>query len=266
MKFIGNKKTVQMLTKWLKDFPSKKKYCLLHGSTGNGKTFLVYYLADKLGYDVFRITSESKRNICIQSINLKKLDGKDKQIILIDDINEIRKPNEFIDIPNISLNPVIFTYDSYPPNELRKGLTLEVKKPNIGDLFWLLQLVRREKGLGTTLTDKQIINIANKSPSVRSAINSLATGIVRELDEPIINIFGLRISLVKRQLPIDLSSKILRMLTYNMNIYTKEGLDVYKRFALYDADMKIKYKKSIDKFIVNNMKEPVEMVRWLKNY
>ena len=262
--FIGNETQIAKLTKWLNDYFHSKTnktpdYAVLYGTSGNGKTALVYCLASAFDVDVYKITSNSTINESIQSLNLQQLDGKSKKIILVDDYNEIKNKSQLLKIPSITNFPVIFTNNLYPPEELRSGLTLEIKKPRSSQLLALLQTKPHN------LTPTQLLTIARDSISVRSALNSLHTGLVNKSVSPNINILDIKRNIVQRGLKQNLTPLLLRVLYKNMNCYTPAGLKCLDYIAAWDAEFKIKYKPTIDSFIINNSPAPLESLAYLTN-
>jgi len=120
-KFIGNEDTKISLTDWLNVFfhsktKKTKNYAILYGQSGNGKTTLVYSLADLFKVDVYKITadeisSKEDLNLCKQSLNLQKLGGSLKKIVLVDDLNEFSNKRIITELHRICNHPIIYTND-----------------------------------------------------------------------------------------------------------------------------------------------------------
>jgi len=261
--YIGNIKTKTKLIQWLKEYYSSKTnktptYAVLHGPPGNGKTFLVEYLAQTMQLNIHKVTPEDNYQHFLQTINVCKLDDLNtKKIILIDDVLSFNNKNIYN--IEISIYPIIYTSLKYPPEELRHGLTLPITKPTSTSLFELLK--EKQKTMHISHPDHVLLAIAEQSPSVRSAINSLYTGIVQKTTYPLTNIPDIRRALTNRSLQQDIDIPLLHSLIKNANFYT--NLKVLETFASYDVQLKVKYKKSIDNFLVNNMPAPIESLRWI---
>ena len=270
--FVGNSDSVAKLARWLNEyFNSKanwtKSYAVVYGDSGNGKTSLVYYLADKFNVDVYRITSDDSTNInqCLKSLNLQRLGGKLKKIVLVDDINEFgNHKNVLYNIDNICNYPIIYTNNKYPPEELRNGILIEIKKPRSSQLFNYLKHHQQETGIGKNLDDNIIRKLAEDSISFRSAVNSLYTGYVSENITPCLNISGEKKALPRRALSVDMDYGLLNVFLKNMKCYSDDEFKVFNRFVLFEAEMKSKFKSFIDSYLVNNMLEPIEKISWFK--
>lgn len=279
--FRGNEKKVKELVDWLDIyFHSKQKgtspFVVIFSRTGNGKTTLVQALADSYNVDLYRITTDDIRttkdfNNCVKSLNLERLDGKNAKIVLFEDFYEISYFRaKIIELCNLGIckYPIIVTMDRYPvEEELRKGLVIELAKPRTSQLIELLKFKQRE--LGFNYDDETLRQIAIDSPSVRSAINALYTGVASKRNSANIGLLDIRKQLVQRGLQQDLREYpnkpyLITTLTKNMNCYTSDGFKVLRRFTFFDYEIKARF-LSVDKFLVNNMKEPIEKIAWFKN-
>jgi len=275
----GNGKSKAILISWLDEFfhsknNNTKMFAVIIGRTGNGKTSLVQALAEEYNVDLYRITvedifSSKDFNTCIKCLNLEKLEGKNAKIILFDDFYELPFKSKIVSLcqEKICKYPIILTMDKYPEEEeLRNGLIVKLKKPLTSDLVELLK--ENQKELNVNYSEKELYQIAVKSPSVRSAINSLFTGVAIERDNPKPSLLDKRNLIVQRALNKDLNRYpnepyLLSSLTKNMNCFNGSGFKVLKRFAIFDYYITTKY-LAIDKFLVNNMLEPIEEVKWFK--
>jgi len=277
--YIGNKEEKAKTIKWLNEyFHSKtnktKDYCVLYGEPGNGKTFLVYHLATKFKVEVHRITadevtSKKELNDKLKCLNICSLDGQHtKKVILIDDLEDFKFKANICKITDICNYPIFYTSLEYPPDTLRSGLTLEIKKPSTPDLFKLLKLKQKEMKTGITLKDEKILQIAKESPSVRSAINSLYTGIVNKSMNPNTNLYKLKKQIKQRDLQEDLISskhrEIFNTLSKRLNCYTPKTYKIIDSFATYDFLFKGHYYSTIDKFLINNTSIQIEDISWFK--
>jgi len=265
--YVGNINNKNKLIKWLKEFYNGRQkktpnYAVLHGPPGNGKTYLVETLAQSMKLNIHKVTPDDNFKEFLQTINMCKLDDLEtKKLILIDSIDEFN--NTYIqELDIVCIYPVIYTSVNYPPESLRKGLTLSIKKPFTSEVFTLLKA--KQQKLGFNHSNDVLLKIAEQSISVRSAINSLYTGIPQTTSYPDTSPFGIYLSLKSRRLQQDLDIPLLHMLTKNLNLYTDAGLKVLEQFAEYDYRLKVKFEKTIPKYEVNNMTAPIEQIQWLK--
>jgi len=260
--YIGNIDTKTKLISWIKDFfYSRQKttptYAVLYGHPGNGKTFLVEHLAQTLHLNIHKLTPEDDINSFLQTINICKLDDlTTRKLILIDDINDFTTKQIF----NITISryPIIYTSPTYPPEDLRHGLTLKIQKPTTTQLFDLLK--SKQKELNINHPDSKLLQLSIESPSVRSAINSLYTGIPQQSTYTDTDILTIRKALTNRQLTQDIDIPMLHGIIKNANIYKEPT--IIEQLAHYDFSLKVKFTKSIDSFLINNMLPPIETLKW----
>jgi len=269
--YIGNEEQLNKLIVWLNTYlyHRPKEFYILHGDHGNGKTLMVEHLAKKFKVDLCKVTCEDVKgkdnlNSCIKQINLCNLNGfGNKKIILLDDIEEFNN-NTISKILDISIYPVICTTLKYPTDTYSmKYKRLEIKRPRTSQILRILKIHQKETGIGKNLKEEQLEYIAKESPSVRSAINSLYTGIVTKHIKPHNNIPKIKKQLVQRELTQNIDRTLLRVLTKNMHCYNENTYKVFNRFCIYDFDLMVRFKESIDSFKVNNMIEPIEHIKWL---
>jgi len=261
--YVGNKESKTKLIQWLKEFYTSRQkktpnYAVLHGPPGNGKTYLVEYLAKIMKLNIHKVTPDDNIKDFLKTINICKLDDlHTKKIILIDSLDDFS--NTYIhNIDIVCKYPIIYTSIKYPPESLRNGLILSIKKPFTTELFDYLKI--KQKELNFNYSDSLLLQIAEQSPSVRSAVNSLYTGIPQQTIYPDTNILTIKKSLVSRSLKQDIDIPLLHALTKN-GIFSN-NLQVLKQFADYDVLLRIKYKQSIDNYLVNNMLPPIETLKW----
>ena len=276
----GNGKSKTLLISWLDGFfhsknNKTKPFAVIIGRTGNGKTSLVQALAEGYNVDLYRITvedilSSKDFNTCVKSLNLEKLDGKNAKIILFDDFYELPFKSKIVSLcqEKICKYPIILTMDKYPEEEeLRRGLLVTLKKPLTSDLVELLK--EKQKKLEVNYSEKELFQIAVKSPSVRSAINSLFTGVAIERDNYKPSLLDKRNLIVQRDLKEHLNRHqdkpyLLSSLTKNINCFTDSGFKILRRFAIFDYTILGKF-LPVDKFLVNNMLEPIEELEWFES-
>jgi len=275
--FVGNEDIKISLTDWLNEFfhsktNKTKDYVILYGNSGNGKTSLVYALANLFKVDVYRITADDassieKLNLCKQNLNLQKLDGNLKKIVLVDDLNEFRNKGHITNLHKICKHPIIYTNDFFINDTFgSNGLQFEIKKPLTSQLIQLLK--EKQIELKTSCSIEQIDDIARHSISVRSAINSLYTKRKKSFIFPYINLYGESFQMIQRQLQKDMEYPLMKYFASKINCYNEDGYKVLSRFILFDSILTIKYKSNIDRYLINNMRESIHKVKLIngKNY
>jgi len=260
-----------------------KNYCILHGTSGCGKTYLVKLLAKEYKMDLLHITpldinSNEDMNNFIKSVNITALFGNKVKLILVDDIKEYisvyRKELYKIGMEGKSNHPIIYTsrnlskipYDfmSSGLNDFRKGI--KILRPTENDMYEYL------KTFDSDLPDDNIRKIAKESKSVRSAVLSLQNSSVNDMINPVQTNYEILNSIKKRDLQEDLDISMIYYTFNSIRGYDRNSLKVMFRFA--DFDWRInKYKRTllysqdpIDKFFVNNMIEPIEEVELKPRY
>jgi len=266
--YVGNTDSKNKLIKWLKEFYNGRqkdtpKYAVLHGPPGNGKTYLVETLAQSMKLNIHKLTPDDNFKEFLQTVNICKLDDLDtKKLILIDSLKEFNN-TYFQDLEIVYINyPIIYTSTEYPSEKLRKGLILPIEKPPSTAIMSLLK--EKQKTINKSYTDHQLLQLAEQAPSVRSAFNSLYTGIPQTTIYPDTSIYDIFKSLKSRCLKQDIDISLLHSLTKNINCYTDAGFKVLEQFAEYDYRLKVQFEQSIPKFEVNNMTAPLEQINWLK--
>ena len=109
---VGQRKGIEKIQEFLKDFP-KKKSILIYGPPGVGKTAVLYSL--KKVYEVIQLDTSKIEKTNVQSILSGSLFGKRKLIFIdeVDNSKEISKIKEFIKKTNM---PIVMTAnDAYIP-------------------------------------------------------------------------------------------------------------------------------------------------------
>jgi len=305
MEIIGNTKTKNIIDNWLAEFfqgfiqsqcpkcktpvmgksgvlkcsvcghefdYTRKKYIIIYGESGNGKTYICKYFAEKYGVDLFTITPEdilddNDLNNYVKSINLSSLDGGSK-IILIDDFNEfagafgkrvLRTIKEEI---LLSRFPVIFTCREYPKYDdfVRDSVVVGMYKP------FPNQLVPYLKSINKRLSDQQITEIAEKAKSFRSAETAVLTSFDDEIRIPYLSTKAFLKSINERNLSEPLSIRNIRKVFNSVSGLDDKDILVMERFAYFDYRIRRfkgtlkSYENEVDPFFVNHMKEPIDDV------
>lgn len=292
LNILGNQDTIEILVDWLNIYyhqPTKEisNYAVLFGSTGNGKTYIPTVLAKEFGVERFRVTAddiESSEDInqILKSINMATLDGAKHKLILIDDIDmyHTRYQTKLFEVGKISKNPVIYTSSTYIlPSDFLKGSLkkviknaegrilrselLKIKKPAISDLYNYLKSISK-------LPDDTLMNIAEKSKSVRSAVLSTYNLAINDMTECMTTKWELLKSITKRQLEEPLTRDNIGSVFKAIRGYDQNAFDVMLQFSNFDYRLKPEFyrrKKSkvieieIDPMFVNEMKEPIEKIK-----
>jgi len=288
-KYKNKEKYIKKFSNELKNYFDEtgkiKNYCILHGTSGCGKTYLAELLAKEYKIDLLHITpldinSREDINNFIKSVNIKALFGGDFKLILIDDIQEYRyvyrKELYNIGLEGRSNHPIIYTsrnlsktpYDfmksGLNTNEVRKGI--KILRPTENDIYKYL------KTFDSDLPDDVLMKISKESKSVRSAVLSLQNSEVNDMINPVQTKYERLNSIKNRDLQEDLD---IAMIWYTFNSirgYDSNSLKVMKIFA--DFDWRInKYRTitqyaqdPIDKYFINNMLEPIEKVELKYRY
>lgn len=261
-------------------------FAIISGNSGNGKTYLCKQLAGDFGYQLREITAddiESKDDldVILKTINTKDMSGK-KKLIVVDDVPAIRRAlsrmkitksiNKIFEIGKLSVYPVIFTTDTYkkpyggklfPDYITENANKIWISKPKKYLLIKFLQKVDKDIDK-STLTE-----IAEKSPSVRSAIKAVKTGNINVLTEENVSNRQYLIMLSRRKTSSPITRDNIHMLFNSISIGRKatmdDLLDVTARFADFDYLVKGKH-QTIDKWVVNHLPENIEKIWFSNNY
>jgi len=243
---------------WYNDYKDDKhkKFLVLIGNSGNGKTFLPTLLAEEAGIGIFLVepenvsTSDDINNV-IKGINSSFGD----RLILVDDFHLFKKNirKKLQDIAKISIYPVIYTsaiwcFDS---NFLKGATIVKLQKPLTSELRGLLIKL----GADYDLAEK----IAKNSKSIRSAIMSLQNKSVNELTKEMQTTYSKLQDLRKRKFDENINRSSIKWIFESIRGYGSSSLQLMLELAEYDYKIMAQFQE-IDPFIVNNMSAPVEDV------
>jgi len=252
------------LNKWLNEFFHKKtretkEYCILFGSSGNGKTLLPKLLAEDYDTELFYVCpldvkSSNDVNNIIKTVNTKSLTHRAK-IIHIDDIDEFHYNFKKKLLETTSVYPIIYTCNlikGFTPDFKKYGLIVFMNRPVTSEILGYLKTV---SDLPIEILDK----IARGSKSVRSAVLSTYTGEINELRHPTISMKELVWHVKRRNLEEFLDRGKISYIFKSIQGYDENVLKVMERFADFDYRCCVKFEE-IDEYFVNNMIEPLEKV------
>ncbi len=210
--FYGNNESINSITLYLKNFSpkDKKKPLLVYGPTGTGKTSIVKFLAEKLGYNIINLDAsdyrdkESIEKQLFYASNSLSLSNK-KNLILLDEIDNLDikfdkgASSAIAELVKISVSPIIFiANDAYDKSIffLRdKTDKIEFKKLNESEIKKLLS--DKASKFNIKLNGDLIDYIAKAvNGDARAAINDLyavyAGGIEDDGEYDGYNVVGLR--------------------------------------------------------------------------
>jgi len=277
--FVGNDIQLHKICDWLTnkyhtDSDDIAKYAIIHGFSGNGKTFLGEVLADVFKVELYRITpfeieSEDDLNEAIKSINIKTLTGKKHRLIFIDDIDEFsyKQRKKLYTIPAISIYPVIYATKTFSIDKdfyqfNKDALTISLSKPRMGDMIPYI----KEK-LPFHYDKTKVEQILKESKSFRSAVLSIYSMSSNSLVNPDITRQEFLSLINRRRIKRNINSKDVRIIFDSIRGYDTNALKVMLRFAEFDYRLNAKHEKAegesyptIDKFFINNMEEPIHKV------
>jgi len=171
---------------------SNKKYAIIYGDSGNGKTTIVYKISKLLDADVLRFNSDELGSTEIMKIiNMRRLDTRKPRIIFFDNFDDYRRKINFIDMHKYTNHPIIYscidirkTFNTarfkrdYEENNI---LLIHIKKPLPSELKQLLEDICKKNKI--ELDENTLNEISQKSKSVRHAINSLYSATLPESKE-----------------------------------------------------------------------------------
>jgi hypothetical protein len=259
-------------------------FAIICGNSGNGKTYLCKQLASAFDYQLREINaddinSKEDLDIILKTTNNKDMTGK-KKLIVIDDVPAIRRKlsriraskdmKKVFDVARISHYPVIFTTDTYKKSYGGKlfpdYITKNAKK------IWINKpanrlLVKFLEKVDENVDKKTLIEIAQKSPSVRSAIKSVQTNSINDITEEKLSNRQLLKMLSSRLMPKDVTRDNIHMICNSITLGRKTNIDdlvdVMEVFADFDYRVKGKH-QDIEPWIINHVPEKIENV-WLAN-
>ena len=189
---IGNLKTITELQNWINNWSTKtskqKKYALIYGTCGIGKTLTTELLCNKYDMNPFYLTTDEKRDkeyietMIYSFIKTKNSVGtKKRNILIIDDIDSSTGDYKFIptvvNILRMSSIPIILICNNKYAQQLKPVISYCVdfrfSKPSYDNIMkFLRQICKNEKiHINDTEMSKIIIEISNYD--IRHCLNTL---------------------------------------------------------------------------------------------
>ena len=262
--FIGNDAEISKVINFLNDSFHEKiepDYAFVMASTGNGKTSLVNALGNSFHVKVHRISpydvsSKDDVNHILEGLNTTTLSKAINQkathkIILVDDIDLFNKRYQKMllsKIPKFTSHPIIFTCTNVfrlPRRFWENHIICKLKKPSTKDLEPFLK--KKVKDLEIIITHNKIHEIAKKSKSVRSAINSLYSASVNEDTSKDYSIKKKLYMVKNHTIDVPIDNFMLKQL--NLNCYDASSIDVLTH--LY-AQSTHRYLADVHPFVINH--------------
>jgi len=182
------------------------------------------------------------------------------------------------ELPKISINPIIFTSKSFKFPQEFKNYALRVGKKKVWYIdilpYWY-QTYQYLKTFPSDYSDEKLKEIAYKSPSVRSAILSL-TGPINDMIETEETIWDNVRNIKKREFNEPLTRKNKRYIFNSIrgcdNCSINDLSVVVDKFLDFNERILCKHEtydgvsEGINCWFINNMKEPVEKIKWRYNF
>lgn len=254
--------TEKKLKKWIESYfdPKKKakKFAVLYGKTGTGKTYIPTQLADHFDLDLFHITpddltSKSDVNNIYKSLN----SSFSERLILIDDVGETKYVKDILKFHEISKYPVIYTSSKWVFNSsvFSKGVYVRLDNFSRGELYSFLQ----EKN--SSLSKSEIKEIASKAKSIRRAVLAVEYDCPNDMQvdsRPTFKDLIRQVQLRDLRIPIDRSN--INFLFRSIKGYSKNSLSAMDVFSKYEYRIRCKFEK-VDPLEVNLNDFPRNVIR-----
>ena len=273
--FVGNFSKVEELVNWLNEFFHKKtedtkRYAVLFGNSGNGKTLVPKLLAKSFDTELFAVNSidiKEKNDLfnIIKSANLRSFSHSQK-ILLIDDIQEFQVTyrNKLLNLK--SVYPIIYTCETgaHFEKEFKDDALMVKLKKQITSLL-TKHLLKKARKMEIEIPKDVVYDIAKNSKSVRSAELSLYTALTNNLSNPYETHIEVLASIKKRNLKQPITRLNKHWIFNSIKGYDAKTLSVMERFAKFDYRIKVQYEE-IEPYFVNNMIEPIEEIVLKEQY
>ena len=247
--YIGNYESTKALNDWLVSFfdfsipyvddkgdPKElKSYVILHGSSGNGKTFLVECLAKEYNLYLLRFTSDDFGNIndIEKSINLQPIQSERKKLVVFDDIRYIKNKRRLYKLYETSNFPVVYIVDNLSKIDrdfIDESLVLQIKKP----MNFEIRKILEQRVTELNIECKNLYDISEKCKSVRTALQSMLLDcIIEKAPSSDSNYTSVKL-MSKRVLREDISWFALLDAFKNIKPINNESLAVMQELSYFD--------------------------------
>ncbi len=190
---IGNKKAIDELVRWLKNWPNEKKGAIISGPPGIGKTSAALALASAFGYDVIEMNASDARNYdSVRSIAMRgavngSLFGEGGKLIILDEADNLSGVEDrggikaIAETLQVTKQPIILiANDLYALTSRSQSfndhcITIKFSRPRKDEIFRLLKRIVAVEGMD--VNDETLQEISETcNGDVRSAIRDLEGG------------------------------------------------------------------------------------------
>ena len=276
-----NNKTVDSLIDWVNEFfyektDKTKPYVIIHGPSGNGKTYLVECIAKDYKVDLLRFTMDEmedrddidtiEKSLNLQSINTENL----SKIILIDDVQDLKDKKhvhllkKLYTLHETCKYPLIFiTNDIKGLDEdfVSDGLVLKIQRPLTSEIKEYLD----EKSIELNIKCDCIEEIARESISIRTALQGLLMGRPIIKNNPLNSISRNLKLMSRRSLQEDLTYPTMVAAFRSIKDINIRNYELMKAFCEFDEIWHVNFFKNkdrtLDAFFINHMPEAIEIVK-----
>lgn len=182
---IGQSKAVEVIKKFLNEFP-KKRGLILHGPAGTGKTSLVISASKENNLEILELNSSDLRNRAQLEERLKPATQqqslfKKGKILLMDEVDGVTGTDrggipELVKLINSTKYPIIMTCNDVWQSKLSpvraKSTLVEMKPLNVGLVVSLLKKIAEKENINENIYFLNQIAIKSQG-DVRAALNDL---------------------------------------------------------------------------------------------
>ena len=273
--YKGNFDSVSSLNEWIKEFfhsktKDTKPYAIIHGPSGNGKTYLVECIAKDYKVDLLRFTADDMEDKdCIddieKSLNLQTINTENlSKIVLIDDIQDLKNKKRLYTLYETCNYPLIFITNDITGLDMDfidEGLSLRLKRPLTSEIKEYLD----EKSIELNIKCVCIEEIARESISIRTALQGLRMGRPIIKNTPMNNISTNLKLMSRRVLQEDLTYPTMVAAFRSIKDINIRNYELMKAFCEFDEIWHVNFFKNkdrtLDAFFINHMPEAIELVK-----
>jgi hypothetical protein len=273
--YKGNFDIVSSLNEWIKEFfhskqKSTKPYAIIHGPSGNGKTYLVECMAKDYKVDLLRFTADDMEDSdCIdnieKSLNLQEINTENlSKIILIDDVQYLNNKKRLYTLYETCNYPLIFITNDISGLDkefVSEGLSLKLKRPLTSEIKEFLEEKSKELNIKCDCID----DIAKESISIRTALQGLLLGRPIIKNSPL-NSMSTNLKLLsRRSLQEDLNYPTMVAAFRSLKEINTKTYQLMVAFCELDEWWHVQFFKNkdrtLDAFFINNMPEAIDLVK-----